>query len=419
VSWMKSSDTAGAHPVVLVPLAWPAPQDGDVYREDLVNLLFGMVTRCALHSAGYDTDYVISDGTVSFVAGPGWEARAVQAERAGYWSRVESGWLLMDDSEHFVHIRLAAEKEWERIRKLDNGNPALTIPVRLRDGDGCRYCGCIVNWKARRGGRNGTYDHVYPGKAARGPDDLRVACGSCNAARGANPDALTVLPAPAAPFFGEVTVGLLAEHGITVPLSTPPRPRHKAAAVTTATGDPAPSGTPPEDPARPASPADNAPAAPKRRTATRQPAGHRAEHHRDRAASPTPPPVPGDPATSRTTPAPTGRPATRQPAGHRALSTTTPATRQPGGHRAQPHRDRAASPTPPAHNQDQQRSRDGGPTGNGGNRQIASLPDLTGSGRDRDRDGSGGPALSPPPTDRNRRRRGRRGRAHRPTQEDP
>jgi hypothetical protein len=364
VSWLKSSDTADAHPVVLTPLVWPATQD-DVAREDLVNLLFGMVNRCALHCAAYDTDYVISDATVSLMAGPAWEARAEQAARAGYWTRVEGGWLLLDDSEHLFHIRLKAEKEWERTRKRDNGNPALTIPVRLRDGDGCRYCGRIVDWKARRGNRAGTYDHVTPGQAARGPDDLRVCCGGCNSARGDNADAFAALPAPATPFYGEITVTLLADHGITVPLSTPPRP---------------------------ARPADTAPSKPT---------------------------------------------ATRQPAGHRATTSSTPATRPPGGHRAQQaHRDRATSPTPPApgdpaagrttptNSQDQQRSSGGEPADAGGNRQIDSLPDLTGTGRDRD--GSAREALSLPPTNRNRRRRGRRGRAHRPTpgqppgtQEDP
>ncbi|GLH94916.1 HNH endonuclease [Phytohabitans aurantiacus] len=387
MTWLKSSDTAGNHPVVLSPLAWPA-QDGDVFREDLANLLFGFVNRCALHSAQYDTDYVISDATVSFVAGQNWQLRAEQARRAGYWTRVDGGgWLLIDDSEHLFNIRLRAEKEWERTRKRDNGNPALTIPVRLRDGDGCRYCGRVVDWKARRGSRAGTYDHVYPGKAARGPDDLRVCCGGCNSARGDNPDAFAALPAPATPFYGELTVALLAEHGITVPMSTPPRPGTVPDHATPAPGDPAPSGTTrpalPAPPTRPASPADTAPSKPtatrqpaehraRNTAATRQPGGHRAQHPRDRATSPTPPAAPGDPAAGRTTLAPS---------------------------------------------QDQQRSPGGEPAGAGRNRQIGSLPDLTGSGRDRD--GSGGPALSPPTTNRNRRRRGRRGRAHRPTQEDP
>lgn len=227
MAWLKSSDTAASHPIVLAPLAWSAEQFGDLQPLELVDLLFGLVNRCAVYSAQYTTDYAISDGTVAAMAGPRWLHWAGLAARAGYWDRVEGGWMLVDDAEHLFHIRRKAEIDWERARKRDIANPRIIVPVRLRDGDACRYCGRIVQWNARRGNRAGTYDHRTPGAPARTPDDLVVCCAQCNSDRGNDPDptAWPLRPAPAEPLYGELTARLLAEHGYDVPI---PRPAHQA-----------------------------------------------------------------------------------------------------------------------------------------------------------------------------------------------
>lgn len=52
---------------------------------------------------------------------------------------------LVDDDPEFLHLRLKAELDWERQRKADANRPNLIVPVRLRDGDGCRWCGAIVD----------------------------------------------------------------------------------------------------------------------------------------------------------------------------------------------------------------------------------------------------------------------------------
>ena len=257
VAWLKSSDTAAQHPVVVAPLVWPADQLDGLASYDLANLLFGLVLRCATYSAQYTTDYDVSDSVVALMAGPNWAERADQAQRAGYWARnpAGNGWALLEDVEHLFHIRRKAEIDWERARKVDVSNPALTVPVRLRDGDGCRYCGHIVQWTARRGNRAGTYDHRTPGAPARSPDDLVVACGGCNRTRSNNPDAgaWPMRPTPSEPYYGPETVRFLAGYGHQVPLSDPASsgtthsdPAHGG----TTLGDPAPSGTTPARPER-------------------------------------------------------------------------------------------------------------------------------------------------------------------------
>ena len=223
MAWLKSSDTAAHHPIVLAPLAWPTEDHGALQPLETVSMLFGIVNRCAVYSAQYTTDYAIADAVVAQMAGPRWLHWAQLAARAGYWDRVPGGWMLVDDAEHLFHIRRKAELDWERARKRDIANPRIVVPVRLRDGDGCRYCGRIVQWNARRGGRAGTYDHRTPGAPARTPDDLVVCCAQCNSDRGADPDptAWPLRPTPAEPLYGELTARLLAEHGYDVPISRP------------------------------------------------------------------------------------------------------------------------------------------------------------------------------------------------------
>lgn len=217
--WLKVSDNAAFHEVVTHPLTEPVP-DEPLDGADMVNLAFGLVLRCATHSANFTTDYVVKDGTVALMGGPHWLARAELAARAGYWERIEGGWRILEDSDNFLHIRLKAELDWEKQRRRDTSDVALVVPVRLRDGDQCRYCGLIVNWNDRKSNRGGTYDHKVPGKAATSPDDLLVACQGCNGFRSNRPDAneaRPARPAPAQPFYGAATVAFLQKHGHGVP----------------------------------------------------------------------------------------------------------------------------------------------------------------------------------------------------------
>ncbi|MFL6138822.1 MAG: hypothetical protein ACJ74O_13615 [Frankiaceae bacterium] len=239
MSWLKAGDNADTHPIVLAVLG----ATGDWL---LMNAVFGFVMRCAIHAAGHTTDYFISDGVAHAEGGPVTKLLCATARRAGYWERAtvggRKGWKLVDDPE-FIHIRLRSEIDWERQQKADVRNVALIVPVRLRDGDACRYCRAVVNWRDKRGPRRGTYDHRRPGEAARGPDDLVVACGSCNFGRRDHDDAdeqYPLLPPPQPPYYSAYTAAFLRGHGHQVTASDD-RPDGQSGGDPR---DPAPSGTP-------------------------------------------------------------------------------------------------------------------------------------------------------------------------------
>lgn len=208
--WGRIGDTAAHHPTVLAVLEH---EDSD---DRIVNELFGFVLRCATQSAAHLTDYVINRGTAVSVAGAS-RAKAlldfgiyagylVEMETLGEDGHTRKVYKVIDDPD-FIHIRTKEEVEWERQRKSDNSDPALIVPVRLRDGDACRYCGMVVSWKARKGRLAGTYDHRVPGQKAT-VDTYVVCCGSCNAGRGKDPAAdelHPLLPVPNKPYFSPHT----------------------------------------------------------------------------------------------------------------------------------------------------------------------------------------------------------------------
>ncbi|HVQ96118.1 MAG TPA: hypothetical protein VMU51_34175 [Mycobacteriales bacterium] len=267
MSWAKLGDNAADYPPVLrggqllqpagIDLAGPG---GALVRATLV---LGFVVQCAAHSASHFTDYWI-DGSVPWrMVGPAAPALSAAAAAAGLWAPAERdgvpGWQLVDDPD-FIHLITRREKEWERQRRADSANPALTVPARRRDGDECRYCGKIVNWRARRGGRAGQYDrdastvdHREPGRPAK-VSTLVVACLACNSGRRDDPEAdlrYPLRPVPARPFYGPETVEFLAAHGVDVPLSDP-------AAPSGGTPHPRPGPTP-ENASDPATPSGGTP----------------------------------------------------------------------------------------------------------------------------------------------------------------
>lgn len=391
--WLKTSDSAAHHPTVLAAMGYDVPPV-QLTPLDIVNLLFGIYSRCAVQSAGYLTDYVIPRGLLINTVGPNWEIWIALATRAGYLTPCdvdgEPAWRLLDDPTNLAHIRLREEIEWEAQRKRDTANPTLVVPVRLRDGDGCRYCGRIVTWGDQRGGRGATYDHRTPGRPATGPDDLRVACRLCNARRGTDPEAdqrIPPRPAPAAPLYGPKTRALLAEHGHRVPRSRATRP----------------------------APVDDVDQADS--TATRPPAGHRARTTAAARAAAAPN-TPSDPAADRIP-----QPATRPPAGHRASTTTAATTAAAPNIATPPHpagyRARSTTPRPDAQSDPAPRDpvdSDRTPRHLGNHQDQLALVNHANPGTDgpgtSGRDGSGREAT---PTTPRRRPRGRRGKFRRPT----
>ncbi|MCT9624302.1 hypothetical protein HWD94_04080 [Pseudarthrobacter equi] len=212
MAWGRTGDTAANHPAALAVL------EHDAVDERLLNEVYGFIHRCSSQSAAHLTDYIVNRGTVIQMAGMSRAKELIEvAIFAGLLTEVEvevngqprKAYKIIDDPE-FIHLRTREEIEFERQRKTDNANPALIVPVRMRDGDACRYCGLVVSFApgVRKGRLAGTYDHRNPGKAAT-VETYVVACGACNSARSDHPNAdqtIPLLPVPIKPYYSKHTI---------------------------------------------------------------------------------------------------------------------------------------------------------------------------------------------------------------------
>lgn len=251
MAWVRWGDAMAMHPSLLAVLEHPE------FDDRLLNEVTGFVTRCAAQSGAHNTDYVVRRGTAIQIAGPTRVDLLLDvAAFAGLITEVEisddgravTAYKLKDDDPEFLHLRLKKEIEWEQQRKNDSARPQLIVPVRLRDGDACRWCGCIVDWFDRRSGRAGTYDHLVPGEPAT-IDTYVVCCKSCNSSRrdGLAPNGRTnVLPAPAKPYFSVKTVEWLTDNewrkSQAIPVPAPSATYVRPGALADGSQPPAPDG---------------------------------------------------------------------------------------------------------------------------------------------------------------------------------
>jgi hypothetical protein len=248
VPWLKEGDAAANHPIVLSALEM---EDAD---DRILNECFGWVNRCATQSAAYEKDYIITVGTARQMAGSiaRYHALVKAAKFCGYLTETEitvdgevrQAFKLVEDNDLF-HMILKDERAWTNQRKKDQRNPELTVPVRQRDGDACRYCGKTVNWSDRVSGRAGSYDHTNPGRKAT-VETYVVCCKACNGRRADDPDSTwETLPAPTEPLYGPQTVEFLVNHDVIV-TPTYSRPTPAAPEDTPLVEQPAPA-TPGQD----------------------------------------------------------------------------------------------------------------------------------------------------------------------------
>ncbi len=215
--WVRLGDSAATYPPLMSLAADPAAD------ERTVNEATGWLLRCAFQSGAHLTDYVIDLGTAYMLGGARTDELVRMCVAAGLLTETvtSSGfraWKLVADPE-FVHLRLREEIEWERQQRRDTRDPHLTVPVRLRDGDQCRWCGVLVQWRGKRTARTGSVDHLDPGKAGT-VATLVVACTGCNGARKNNAelwaDNHSLRPVPKAPRYGRWTAEFLAANGYPV-----------------------------------------------------------------------------------------------------------------------------------------------------------------------------------------------------------
>ncbi len=76
----------------------------------------------------------------------------------------------------------AAQKEYKSRRCSMFSDLRVLKSVRSRDGDNCRFCGRIVNWKDRRGAAGGTYEKLDP-DGADTAGNIVVSCRGCSLSR--------------------------------------------------------------------------------------------------------------------------------------------------------------------------------------------------------------------------------------------
>lgn len=94
----------------------------------------------------------------------------------------ELNFELVDKEQTLIHLVKTSEKKMEVKRKRDRNDSKLVVPVLLRDGSTCRYCGSDVNWDDHRHADGGTFDHREPDKKTT-VENLVVCCRSCNRLR--------------------------------------------------------------------------------------------------------------------------------------------------------------------------------------------------------------------------------------------
>ena len=221
--WLKVSDTAAQHRIVWRALEIPGASMQSMWS------LFGQVLALAVEAAAFKTNYVVERGSILKFTGTPEAAEKFIADAmfCGYLTDqvpLDDGriaYKLVEDEDLF-HMRLREEIDWENRRRNDTRKTSLIVPIRARDGDACRWCGHVVWWGDRKGGRGATYDHLNPGVPAETPEDMVVACRSCNSSRKDNAGwAVDLLPAPSAPYFSARSAAWLTENGVPTKASAP------------------------------------------------------------------------------------------------------------------------------------------------------------------------------------------------------
>lgn len=262
--WARTGDTSWSYPRLLAVEALPDAPPG------AKALMFGFISALAVNSAAWKSDYIVHAGHIIDAGGATHEWLLAAALRTGLLTKHKArlfgvqAYQIVADPE-FIHIRLKAELDWEAQQRNDTRDLRLSVPVRARDGDLCRYCGVPVHWMGRKSNRKATLDHTMPYDADgnRPPatvDTIVVACLGCNSelkdAAGEQRDHLR--PPPQNPFYSATTAAWLTKNGRPTdptdgsagqrpaPADTAPAARKRPTTVDTArthaASDPAPAG---------------------------------------------------------------------------------------------------------------------------------------------------------------------------------
>lgn len=170
-------------------MPWFQVDDRMAYHRKIVaagNSAVGLWARAGAWCAGELTDGFVPDHMVQAM---GTAAQARKLVQVGLWHRVDErgGYQFHEFTEEGrnpTKEAVLAERAYNRRKAALQRDKDLIEAIRKRDGDRCRYCGCLVNWGDRRGTTGATYDHIIPG----GPNaigNVVVACRGCNSRKNA------------------------------------------------------------------------------------------------------------------------------------------------------------------------------------------------------------------------------------------
>lgn len=214
MAWIKVGDNAYTYPKLVACASVPGAP------ESAVREMFGWFLSCSCYSAAHFEDYRVDHYIARKEGGTNADWLIKAATKTGLMKQKRhqgTVYLELIQDEAFVGIILKAEKDWQKQQQADTRNPALAVPVRLRDGDQCRYCRMVVSWMGKISPRRACFDHRDATQAAKSPDDLVMACFSCNSSRRDNGDEWDrthpLLLPPSSPIYGVATAKFLTEHG--------------------------------------------------------------------------------------------------------------------------------------------------------------------------------------------------------------
>ncbi|OFO13397.1 hypothetical protein HMPREF3088_05615 [Corynebacterium sp. HMSC22B11] len=182
MAWIRVSDTFNSAP------EWMKARELAVDRRDgrLVAELRGHAMAMFAWSAQNFTDYVVPLGAAVEICGVD-RVEQVLADLVTIGicevadADGERRWRLVERAS-FVHLIKSDQKLLNAKRKRDQRKASLVVPVLLRDGSECRYCGEQVNWDDHRHEGGGTFDHRDV-EAETTTENYVVACRGCNRLR--------------------------------------------------------------------------------------------------------------------------------------------------------------------------------------------------------------------------------------------
>ncbi len=139
------------------------------------------------YALSYAEDGDLSDLSDLIAYGASWDGD----EEVFVAALIKSGFL---DEDYQLHDwmdyagKLVERREQDRERKRRSRvlhKSGLAKRIKERDQGLCRYCGIEVNWRDKRGGRGGVYEHVVPfPEGDESYDNIVVSCKRCNVQKG-------------------------------------------------------------------------------------------------------------------------------------------------------------------------------------------------------------------------------------------